>query len=187
MFLKIYRKAWTYLINRFVRNTFIPKIFFLFRFNQLCCHLLLASSAARVPRIFFDKTSNESKNNQPKIVVSGTEFTTYDCIANEEYAFDIKIEDTTTCWCNPFVRAFLVIIALPHVFNVTYSEKIEPTMAFIQRMWPEINDNQKIPPKVLSLICRIKKLGSWLWPFMVYVFFRYFLWHFIYRFLYLFS
>ena len=160
---------------------------FFFRFNQLCCHSFLAVSAARAFWIFFDKTSNEPKNNQPGIVVTGTDFMTYNCIATEECAFVIKIEDTTTCRCNHFVRAFLVIIALPYVFNVSYSKKIEATMAFIQRMWPEINDNQKIPPKVLSLICRIKKLGSWLWPFMVYVFFRYFLWHFIYRFLYLFS
>ena len=63
MFLKILvlYKGWTYLINRFLRNTFIAKIFFLFRFDQLCCHLPLAVSAARVPWIFFDKTSYESK------------------------------------------------------------------------------------------------------------------------------
>ena len=149
-------------MNRFVRNTFIAKIFFLFRFNLLCCHLLLAVSAARVPWLFFGKTSNESKNNQTRILVIGTDFTTYNCIANEEWAFDIKIENTTTSRCNHFVQTFLVIIALPYVFNVTYSKKIEATMAFIQRMWPEINDNQKIPPKVLSLICCIEKLGSWL-------------------------
>ena len=122
------------LINRFVRNTFIAKIFFLFRFNQLCCNLLLAVSAAaaRIPSIFFDKTTNETKNSQPIIVVIGTDFTIYDCIANEECAFDIKIEDATTCRCNHFVRAFLVTIALPYVFNVTYSKKIEATfMAFM--------------------------------------------------------
>ena len=93
-------------------------------------------------------------------MVIGTDFTTYDCIANEECAFDIKIEDSTTCRCNHFVRAFLAITALPYVFNVTYSKKIEATMAFIQRMWPEINDNQKTPSKFLSLICCIEKLGS---------------------------
>ena len=93
-------------------------------------------------------------------MVIGTDFTTYDCIANDERAFDIKIEDTTTYRCNHFVRVFLLIIALPYVFNVTYSKKIEITMTFIQWMWPEINDNLKIPPKVLSLICRIEKLGS---------------------------
>ena len=52
---------------------------------------------------FFDKTSNKSKTNQPRILVVGTDFTTYDCIANKKYAFDIKIEDTTICWCNDFV------------------------------------------------------------------------------------
>ena len=101
-------------------------------------------------------------------MVIGTDFTTYDCIANEECSFDIKIEDTITCnhlitcnnRCNHFVRAFLVIIALTYVFNVTFSKKIEATMAFIQRMWPEINDNPKIPPIVLSLIRRIENLSS---------------------------
>ena len=141
---------------------FTAKIFFLFRFNQLCCHLVLPVSAARVPWIFFDKTSTESKNNQPRIVVIRTDYTTYDCIANEECAFYIKIKDNTTCRCNNFVRAFQVIIALTYVFNVIYSKKIEATMAFIQQMWPEINNNQKTPSKVLSLICCIEKLGSWL-------------------------
>ena len=93
-------------------------------------------------------------------MVIGTDFTTYNCIANEECAFDIKTEDTTTSRCNHFVQTFLVIIALPYVFNVTYSKKIEAAMAFIHRMWPEINDNQKIPPQALSLICCIEKLGS---------------------------
>ena len=67
-------------------------------------------------------------------MVIGTNFTTYDCIANEECAFDIKIEGTTTCRCNHFVRAFVVIIDSPYAFNVNYSKKIEATMAFIQRM-----------------------------------------------------
>ena len=93
-------------------------------------------------------------------MVIETDFTTYDRIDNDECAFDIKIEDPTTCQCNHFVRAFLVIIGLPYVFNVTYSKKIEATMVFIQWMRPEINDNQKIPPQVLSLIYRIEKLGS---------------------------
>ena len=57
-------------------------------------------------------------------MVIETDFTTYDCIATEECAFDIKTEDTTTRRCNHFLRAFLVIIALPHVFNVTHSKKI---------------------------------------------------------------
>ena len=65
-------------------------------------------------------------------MVVGTDFTTYDCIANEECASDIKIEDTTICRCNDFVRAFLVVIALHYVCNVTYSKKIEATIAFIQ-------------------------------------------------------
>ena len=52
-------------------------------------------------------------------MVIGTDFTAYDCISNEERAFDIKIEYTTTCRCIHFVRAFLVIKALPYVFNVT--------------------------------------------------------------------
>ena len=79
------------------------------------------------PEYFFDKTSNKSKNNQPRIVVVANDFTTYDCIANEECAFDIKSEDTNICRCNDFVQAFLVIIALHYVFNVTYSKQIEAT------------------------------------------------------------
>ena len=114
------------------------------------------------PEYFFDKTFNESKNKQPRAVVVGTDFNTYDCIANEECAFDNKIEDTTICRCNDFVQAFLVKTALHYVFNVTYSKLIEATITFIRWMWPEINDNQKILAKVLSLIYRIKKICSWL-------------------------
>ena len=65
-------------------------------------------------------------------MVVGTDFTTYDCIANEECAFDVKIKDTTICRCNDFVLAFLVIIALHYACNVTSSKKIEATIAFIQ-------------------------------------------------------
>ena len=46
-------------------------------------------------------------------MVVGNDFTTYDIIANEECAFEMKIEDATTCRWNDFVREFLVIIALP--------------------------------------------------------------------------
>ena len=40
---------------------------------------------------------------------------------------------------------FAVMIALHYVFNVTYSNKIEATMVFIQRLFFNINDNQKYP------------------------------------------
>ena len=93
-------------------------------------------------------------------MVVGTDFTTYDYIANEECAFDNKLEDTTICRCNDFVQAFLVKTALHYVFSVTYSKLIEATITFIRWMWPEINDNQKILAKVLSLIYRIKKICS---------------------------
>ena len=56
---------------------FVANLFFQYRFNQLFCRLLLVASAARVP-YFFVKISNESKNNQPRIVIVGTDFTTYD-------------------------------------------------------------------------------------------------------------
>ena len=79
--------------------------------------------------------------NQESLV--GTDFTTSDCIDNEERTFYIKVEDTKCtfhikikhtiiCQCNDFVRGFPFMIALHYVFNVTYSEKIEGTMASIQ-------------------------------------------------------
>ena len=109
------------------------KYLFNFRFNQLCWHFLLAVSTTRVLWIFFGKTSNESNNNQTRILVVGTDFATYNCIANEECASDIKIEDTATCWCNELVQAFLVIIALPCVFNIAYSKKFEAAIADVAR------------------------------------------------------
>ena len=114
------------------------------------------------PEYSFDKAFKKSKSNQSRIVVVRTDFTTYDCITNEECAFDIKTEDTTICRCNNFVQGFPVIIALHCVFNVTYSKLVEATITFIQRMWPEIKDNQKIPLKVLCLICHIRKFCFWL-------------------------
>ena len=117
---------------------------------RICCWSSL--------NIFSTKPATNQKKNQPRIVVVGTDFTIYDCIANEKCSFDIKTDDTTICRCKDFVRAFLLIIALHYVFNVIYSSKSEVIMSFIPWMWPEINDNQKIPPKTLSLICRIKNL-----------------------------
>ena len=50
--------------------------------------------------------------------------------------------------------ADMLMIALHYIFNVTYTKKIEATMICVQRLLLEIHDNQKIPPKVLSLICK---------------------------------
>ena len=61
------------------------------------------------------------------------------------------------CRCVDFVDAFAVMIALHYIFNVTYTKKIEATMICVQRLLLETHDNQKIPPKVLSSICKIKK------------------------------
>ena len=48
-------------MNRFVRNTFTAKIFFLFRFNQLCCHLLLAYLLRESPDYFSAKPATSQK------------------------------------------------------------------------------------------------------------------------------
>ena len=83
------------------------------------------------PEYFFGKISNDSKNSQPRIVVIGTDFATCRCTGSEEFVFDIKIEDTAVCRYIGFVRTFLVMITLHYVFNVSYSKRIEATMAFI--------------------------------------------------------
>ena len=71
-------------------------------------------------------------------MVIGTDFTNYDFIANDECAFDIEIEDFTTCRCNHLIQTFLVITAsiykLNIQLNITYSKKVEATMPFIRRM-----------------------------------------------------
>ena len=55
------------------------------------------------------------------------------------------------CRCVDFIHAFAVMIALHYVFNVAYSKKIEATMVFIQRLFFDINDNQKIPPQGIAI------------------------------------
>ena len=111
---------------------------------------------------FFDKTSNKPKKKPTKNCGRWDWFYYLRLYCQWEMFFWHQ-----NWWYNHmsmqgFVRAFLLIIALNYVFNVIYSSKSEVIMSFIQWMWPEINDNQKIPPKTLSLICRIKRLGSWL-------------------------
>ena len=81
----------------------------------------------------------------------------HDMLTDEKSIFHVKVENITMCGSVDFIHAFAVMIALHYVFNVAYSKKIEATMVFIQRLFFDINDNQKIPPKVLSLICRVKK------------------------------
>ena len=100
--------------------------------------------------------------NQESLV--GTDFTASDCIDNEERTFYIKVGDTKCTFDikikDTIVQGFPFMIALHYVFNVTYSEKIEATMTSIQLIRLQIKDKLKKPPKFLSLICHIKKLGS---------------------------
>ena len=115
--------------------------------------MLSTLPSPRNPDYFFEKAAH----NQPRIVVGGVDFSSYDMLTDEKSIFHVKVENITMCRCVDFIHAFAVMIALHYVFNVAYSKKIEATMVFIQRLFFDINDNQKIPPKVLSLICRVKK------------------------------
>ena len=97
---------------------------------------------------------------EKQIVVGGVDFSSHDMLTDEKSIFHVKVKNITMCRCVDFIHAFAVMITLHYVFNVTYSNKTEATMVFIQRLFFNINDNQKITPKVLSLICRVKK-GQW--------------------------
>ena len=90
-------------------------------------------------------------------MVSEVDLTSYDVIVEEKCVFLVKVENVTICTWVDFVHTFAVMIALHCIFSVTYTKKIEVTMICIQRLLLKIYDNQKIPPKVLSLICKIKK------------------------------
>ena len=107
----------------------------------------------QTPDQFFERP----EHNQPRILVTRVDFTGYDMLVDEKSIFHVKVENIVICRCTDFVYAFKVMIALHYVFNVTYSKKIEATMILIRRLFLEIHDSQKIPSKVPSLICRIKK------------------------------
>ena len=68
-------------------------------------------------------------------------------LTDEKSIFHVKVENITMCRCVDFTHAFAVMIALHYVFNVAYSKKIEATVVFIQRLFFDINDNQKVLPQ----------------------------------------
>ena len=106
------------------------------------------------PDYFFEEPE---RNNQARIMVSEIDLASYDVIVEEKYVFHVKVEHLTMCTCVDFVHAFAVMIALHCIFSVTYAKNIEVTMICVLRLLLETHDNQKIPPKVLSLISKIKK------------------------------
>ena len=106
------------------------------------------------PDYLFEKPE---QNNQSRIKVSRVDLTSYDMIVEEKCLFHVKVENFRMCTCVDFDYAFAVMIALHYIFNVTYTKKIVVTMICVEQLLLEIHDYQKIQPKVLSLICKIKK------------------------------
>ena len=118
----------------------------------LCAAILfLQYLLTEIPDYFFFE---KPEHNQLRIVVSGVDLTSYNMIVEEKCVFHVNMENVTMCRYVDFVHAFAVMIALHYIFNVTYTKKIEATMICVQRLLLEIHDKQKIPPKVLSLICK---------------------------------
>ena len=89
------------------------------------------------PDQFFERP----EHIQPRIVVTGVDFTGYDTLVDERCIFHVKVENKVIYWCTAFVYAFAVVIALHYVFNVAYLKKIEATMILFQRLFLEIHDS----------------------------------------------
>ena len=71
------------------------------------------------PDPFFERP----EHNQPRIVVTGVDFTGYDTLVDEKCIFHVKVENKVICRYIDFVYAFAVMIALHYVSNVAYSKK----------------------------------------------------------------
>ena len=136
------------------------RLSFCFRYYSLCSNFIPTISVNRNTRLFFLKNLNII--NQELRWAEWIWYITI-WIVEEISVFHVKVEKITMCRCVDFVDAFAVMIALHYIFNVTYTKKIEATMICVQRLLLETHDNQKIPPKVLSLICKIKKDNVWKW------------------------
>ena len=117
---------------------------FLFRFRCEYCPAVcyLSFDLGEMPDYFFEKAAH----NQPRIVVSGVGFCSYDMLTDQKSDFHVKVENITMCRCVGFMHVFPVMIALHFILNVAYSKKIEAKIVFLQRLLFSINDNQKIPP-----------------------------------------
>ena len=132
----------------------VKDLLFLSDITHCAAILYLPFLLRETPDQFFERP----EHNQPRILVTGVDFTRYDMLVDEKCIFHVKVEDIVIFRCTDFVYAFTVMIAPHYAFNVAYSKKIEATMILFQRVLLEIHYSQKIPPKVLSLICRIKDM-----------------------------
>ena len=129
------------------------KVVFVSYITHSTAILFLPYLLREIPDDIFEKP----EHNQLRIVVSGVDLTSYDMVIEERCVFRVRVGNVTMCRCIDFVCAFAVMIVLHYIFNVTYTKKIEATMICVQRLLLEIRNNQKMPPNMLSLTCRIKK------------------------------
>ena len=121
-----------------MRNT--KDLLFLSDIAHCAAILYLPFLLRKTPDQFFERL----EHNQPRILVTGVDFTGYDMLVDEKCIFHVKLENIVICRCTDFVSAFTFMIALHYVFNVTYSKKIEATVILFQRLFLEIHDSQKI-------------------------------------------
>ena len=74
------------------------------------------------------------------------EFCSYDMLTDKKSDFHVNVENIATCCCVGFMHVFIVMIALHFILNVAHSKNIEAKIVFIQRLFFNINGNQKISP-----------------------------------------
>ena len=97
----------------------VKDLLFLSDITHCAAILYLPFLLRETPDQFFERP----EHNQPRILVTGVDFTRYDMLVDEKCIFHVKVEDIVICRWTDFVYAFTVMIAPHYAFNVAYSKK----------------------------------------------------------------
>ena len=92
---------------------------------------------------------------QPRLRFPSDDDTLIDFVNAKE--FEVVIEDKIISNAGDFITAFAILMAAHYVFNVNYAKEIQHTMIFVQKILLNMTDNFKTPPKVLSLMTKLRK------------------------------
>ncbi len=69
--------------------------------------------------------------------------------------FEIVAEGVTVAVTNELLKAVCCLISVHYVFNMAYGKGTTPTLTFIQKVLMNLQDKEKTPKSVLTLLDRV--------------------------------
>ena len=108
------------------------------------------------PEVMF---SNDEERKSPFIRRIDASEEDFSSILNESTKFEVILEGEVIGRSDDFFNSFSLYMASFYVFNIAYPKDFQNTLTFVQKYFLEIlDDGLKAPPKVLTLITKVKNI-----------------------------